>query len=116
MSFSERPIPQDQPPAGPLESHPNPDAAPVEARGLGWVIVPALLGLVFGALIGLVMATNPRPPRLGLLESAIQGGIVGAIAGTALGVFIWVAFPYKNAPPPPPSPEGEEQDSDGAIV
>jgi hypothetical protein len=113
MDLSERQTPETEKPLEPLR---QPDPEPAEPRGLGWVIVPALVAAVFGALIGAVMATRPGPPRLSLLESAIQGGVVGAIAGGVLGLFIWVAFPYKNAPPPPPPDAGDEKDENGAVV
>jgi len=54
-------------------------------------------------------------PGNGRSGANVPGAVVGAIVGGVLGVFIWVAFPYKNQPPPPPPPEGGEP-HDGAVV
>jgi cysteine desulfurase/selenocysteine lyase len=46
---------------------------PVETRGLGWVIVPAVLGAVLGALIGLVQASFPAPGKVSVLAFTVDG-------------------------------------------
>jgi hypothetical protein len=93
---------------------------PVETRGFGWVIVPALLGTVLGALIGLVQATNPDPVQgkavkvTGdlLLAGALTWGTVGLIAGAVFGLFVWVIFPYKGRNPHAFDPEEEHREAE----
>src|SRR5262245_35409118 len=99
---------------------PPPEDEPVETRGLGWVIVPVVLGTLLGALVGLVQATNPDPVQgkvanvTGelLLAGAVTGGIIGLFAGAGLGLFIWVFFPYKGRNPHAFDPEEEHREAE----
>jgi hypothetical protein len=104
--------PADEPP--PAEAHgpeqPPPEEPPVEPRGILWIIVPAVVGLAVGGLIGTMQGmtrlTGPgRPQDESVLEYSLGGAIVGAIAGAIAGVLIWVCFPYQRLP----LPEGEDQ-------
>jgi hypothetical protein len=111
--MADTPNPEDRIPQEPVAEEPDlhpTDAEPpaVETRGIRWLIVPALLGLVLGALIGLVQATGPGPKgetRELLLASAVQGAVVGLIAGGVFGLLVWVLFPYKGHNPHAPRTE-----------
>ena len=114
------PIPEDALPEGPEVDELDPPATEteppaVETRGARWLIVPAVLGVLLGAVIGLVQATRPAPPGAAqelLLAGAVQGAVMGLIAGGVFGLLVWVLFPYKGGNPHAPQegkvePEGE---------
>jgi hypothetical protein len=67
-----------------------------EARGLGWIVIPALIGLVIGTMIALVR--NPAWIDVDVLK---DGALVGAALGAAAGAFFWAFFPYKSKAPSP---------------
>jgi hypothetical protein len=104
---------------GPGEPNPQPpvDEEPVETRGIGWIIVPALLGALVGAVIGLVQATSPGQAKAAgsarelLLSGVLEWGPVGLIAGGAYGLLVWVFFPYKGRNPHAPGPEEEHKEA-----
>ena len=100
-------------PEEPVEDEPDlqpytAEAVPAETRGIAWVIVPALLGALLGAGIGMVQATALVPQGM----AALQGAIVGLLAGGVCGLLVWVVFPYKShnphAVPAEETKEGEE--------
>ncbi|MFO0968445.1 MAG: hypothetical protein U0793_23055 [Gemmataceae bacterium] len=69
-------------------------------RGLWWIAVPAMLGLILGQLF-VALRANVNP-----LIVFGEGGIAGLILGAGLGVLIWIFFPYadrKHETPPAPS-------------
>jgi hypothetical protein len=75
-----------------------------ETRGLGWIIMPALLGLVLGALGDAVLLKHSILPDLWGDERTMwamlaDGGSVGVIVGGIIGTLIWTFFPYKGSTP-----------------
>ncbi len=69
-----------------------------ELRGLGWIILPGILGMAAGALVAMNTAIRAA---LGVWSpevtaSVIYGAVVGAAIGLGVGVAIWVCFPYKS--------------------
>lgn len=79
-------------------------AEPAPVRGLWYAIVPALLGLLIGELIGGLLSLGRPVDRLegrekDVLEGLLQGGVTGLIVGGALGLVIWVFFPYAGGAP-----------------
>ena len=92
---------------------------PIETRGIGWVIVPALVLGALGAGIGMLHVANLRPApggeRWTVGMGAAQGAIIGLIIGAVFGLIVWVMFPYKGRNPHavPKEPEDGEE---GGIV
>ena len=83
-----------------LESTVEPEA--VETRGLRWVIVPALLGVLIGALLGLAQASGPVAPgavRGSILEAASTGGTLGLIVGGGVWAIDLGAVPVQGTQP-----------------
>jgi hypothetical protein len=83
---------------------------PRETRGLPWIVGPALLGVVVGALVDVIFFSHnllpnwwgeERTPAAALAD----GGSVGLIAGAIIGALIWAFFPYKRTKPLPQSTE-----------
>ncbi|MCI0462982.1 MAG: hypothetical protein L0Z62_39045 [Gemmataceae bacterium] len=107
--FPQEPLPEDVPP--PEGAVPD---EPVEARGIRWIIVPALVAALVGAVIGMLHVANLRavagaPPQPAVPIGAVTGAIVGTIVGGVFGLIVWVAFPYKNRNPhSAPREPGEE--------
>jgi hypothetical protein len=114
------PFPEEHSLEEPDQNESAAESEPVETRGVGWIIVPAFIGAVIGALIGLVQATGPAPKGevAATSERLLMGGWVGAavglIAGGVVGLLIWIAFPYKGRNPHAPQPEGETKKAEGA--
>jgi hypothetical protein len=74
------------------ESEEGTDILPMkEARGLGWIVIPSLIGLTIGTAIALVR--NPAWIDLNVVK---DGAMVGAALGAAAGAFFWAFFPYKS--------------------
>jgi hypothetical protein len=74
-----------------------------ETRGLVWIAMPALLGLVVGALIDVLLLQRSLLPDLWGEERTLwamlaDGGTVGLIVGGVIGILIWTFFPYKGVP------------------
>jgi hypothetical protein len=109
--MSEHTIPEDQVPEEPDLEPQEPEPEPVETRGLGWLIMPTLLGGLLGGIIGLIGTTGPHPKlpaevaRQLWWQGALGGVVIGLIAGGALGLLVWVVFPYKSRNPHAPRPE-----------
>jgi hypothetical protein len=91
------------------------ESEPVETRGVGWIIVPALLGVLIGGLIGLAQALGPAPKgvvadaRERLLAGGLGGALIGLILGGGFGLLVWVVFPYKGRNPHAPQPEEKKE-------
>jgi hypothetical protein len=71
------------------------ESAPVEerpTRGLLWVLMPLLLGVSLGTMVGVVW--KPHRP---FADAPLSEGLIGAGIGLVLGVLIWVCFPYKKS-------------------
>jgi hypothetical protein len=108
---------------GPDAGEPAPPAPPEwPVRGILWVIVPALLGAFIGPLAGVLYAgaTNARlshPPDYPVeTEYAQYGTMVGGGIGLAVGLLIWVFFPYKGpAPGATPPTAGGAGEPDAAA-
>jgi hypothetical protein len=116
----ENPMPDGQPPQEHAPGEPDlqvpaAESEPVRTRGVGWIIMPALLGGLLGAMIGLAQASGPAPKGVAaaagerLVQGGVGGAVVGLIAGGAFGLLVWVVFPYKGRNPHAPQPEGEEK-------
>jgi hypothetical protein len=107
-------FPQEQAPEEPDLQVSAAESEPVQTRGVGWIIVPALIGVLVGAVIGLAQALGPAPKgvvagaRERLLEGGLGGALIGLIAGGGFGLLVWVLFPYKGRNPHAPQPEGEK--------
>jgi hypothetical protein len=108
----QEPLPEDVP--APEGAAPD---EPVETRGIRWIIVPALIAALLGAVIGMLHVANLRPvpradPQPTVAVGAATGATIGAIAGGVFGLIVWVVFPYKNRNPHSAAPEpGEEHKS-----
>jgi hypothetical protein len=75
-------------------------AGRVRTRGLGWIVVPAAVGLALGALVGpLAVGTDDRGERVSPWRGALVGGAVGTTLGGAAGAFVWAFFPYRRGRP-----------------
>src|ERR1700731_898344 len=82
---------------------------PRETRGVLWIVVPALAGLVLGALFDVALLRQTVIPALWGEErttwaALADGGTVGVIVGGAIGTFIWVFLPYKRSGEKPAGP------------
>jgi hypothetical protein len=119
--FPEDPFPQEHIPEEPDQQVSAAESEPVQTRGIGWIIVPALLGVLVGALIGLAQALGPAPKgvvadaRTRLLEGGLGGAVIGLMIGGGFGLLVWVVFPYKGRNPhaPPPEEKKEQPASEG---
>ena len=119
----ENDIPEDQFPQEHAPEEPDlqvsaAESEPIETRGVGWIIVPALFGVLIGAVIGLVQAMGPAPKgvvgdaRERLLQGGFWGALIGLIFGGGFGLLVWVVFPYKGRNPHAPQPE-EKKEAEG---
>jgi hypothetical protein len=105
----EDPLAEDETPEEPdLRAEPEPE--PVETRGLGWLIVPPLVGGLIGLLVGLAKGGGAKPEP-GEVPPQQFYPIVGLIAGGIFGLFVWVMFPYKGRNPHAPPPEEKPGDA-----
>jgi hypothetical protein len=69
-------------------------------RGLWSVVVPAVVGLAVGGLLGAtVLAQSVVAAVVGrdsaILQGLISGGLTGLLVGGAAGALLWAFFPYK---------------------
>ena len=83
------------------------EATPRETRGVLWIVLPALAGVVVGALVELLLLHQTVIPQLWGEEQTFwvavaDGGTVGFLAGGAVGTFVWAFLPYKRLPKDPP--------------
>jgi hypothetical protein len=86
-----------------------------ETRGIRWIIGPALLGMVTGALIDVVFLKHSMLPEWwGEERTAARvladGGSVGLIVGGAIGTLIWAFFPYQRTKPATGTTEHADED------
>jgi hypothetical protein len=70
-------------------------------RGVGWLLVPSLLGAILGAGLGVVF--QPTQPAL---EALRNGALIGLVLGAALGGVAWAFFPYRGKHYPVDDEEG----------
>ncbi len=98
----------------------EPEPEPVETIGIGWLIVPTVVCGLLGALTGWIRAFGPHPGhsaeqvRQLLWAGALQGAVVGLIAGGVFGLLVWVLFPYKGRNPHAPRPEEKTDQAEAA--
>lgn len=97
-----------------LEETPNEDVPPDllpqpeptrEVRGILWLIIPALVGVVMAFCLwfvgGLVPFWNAEGERTSWIHFLAMALVMG---GLGVGVLFWVVFPYqKPKDPVPPS-------------
>jgi hypothetical protein len=114
--FPEDLFPQEHIPEEPDLQVSAAESEPVQTRGIGWIIVPALLGVLVGALIGLAQALGPAPKgvvadaRTRLLEGGLGGAVIGLMIGCGFGLLVWVVFPYKGRNPHAPQQQEEKKE------
>ena len=107
----------DEQPDAKAEEPSEPAAPPRPVRGFLWVVVPALAGVLIGPLAGVLYAgaTNAHlthPPDYPVESVYAQyGTMVGGGIGLAVGLLIWVFFPYKGAAPGATPPKTGEPDA-----
>ncbi len=78
---------------------PGPAQPPEQrTRGLGWIAGLALLGLVFGGLVGAAWYVRDGGLHGGLAAAARAGLLEGAGVGAAVGAAVWAFFPYRRGP------------------
>jgi hypothetical protein len=83
-----------------------PAAAERPLRSTGSIVFRVLIGFVAGTLGGVAVFHRHGAT---LEQASILGAIVGVLAAVAVGVFVWVVFPFK--PPAPSEPQDSARDS-----
>src|SRR4051794_17009717 len=87
--------------------------ATVRTREVGWILLPALAGLLLGEVVGAASYAKAwggeriQDVLSVPLGIALLGGAAGAVLGALAGAVIWALFPYRRSPPANPRPEGE---------
>ncbi len=84
-------------PLGPLDAEPRlrPASAFVKRAFLGF-LAGAVLTMLFANVVN-IHQLNASWPELSLLGTSVLSLIVGLALGGAVGVFVWVLFPYEPA-------------------
>lgn len=89
-----------------------------ETRGLLSIVPPTLLGTALGAAIAALdlmrHGVNAAPD---LQQAALDGSIVGVLAGASAGVLRWAFFPYKGKGKPALGPvDGDERHDRNGVA
>lgn len=74
------------------EAPANPEASPQRVRSLGSVLFRVSIGFCVGMLLGVAVFHRNG---ISLAEAAVSGAVVGTFVGGAVGLFLWVLFPYE---------------------
>lgn len=77
-----------------------PEVSERPTRGLFWVFAPTVLGVLVGAVAGVVYLLRPGATWAGADE--FQTGLTtwtasGGAVGLGAGMLFWVLFPYQDA-------------------